>query len=189
MPLDGGEPRAVTQVEGGVAGFDYAPKADALFYAVDAVGARTRTTSRALRSKFDKLEYGHGTRKVTEVHRLDLQSWRTEKVIADKRYVREFAVTRDGKRVAMITAPDDTVIKSEGSSRVDVWDADTKQGRRSPTRAGGRRRASPWPWLESLAWNPGWGRSSRSARSSTPTRRRSSSVELKDDGKWTVRPG
>src|SRR5579885_270041 len=31
VPLDGGEPRPVTRVEGGLTGFDYAPKADAVF--------------------------------------------------------------------------------------------------------------------------------------------------------------
>ena len=46
-------------------------------------------------------------------------------MIAEKRYVREFAVTQDGKRIAMVTAIDDTVVKSEGESRVDVWDAET----------------------------------------------------------------
>ena len=70
------------------------PKADALFYSVDN-HATDNDEFTAVRSKF-KLEYGHGKRKVSEVYRLDLQSWRTEKVIADGRYIREFAVTQDG---------------------------------------------------------------------------------------------
>lgn len=151
VPLDGGEPRAVTRVEGGVAGYDYAPQADVLYYAVDATET-DQDAFTALRSKY-KQDYGHGTRKVSEVFRLDLQTWRAEKVIDDKRYVREFAVTRDGKRVGMITAPDDTVIRSEGDSRVDVWDADTKKV--AVADEGWRKTAaSPWPWLESLAWAP-----------------------------------
>src|SRR3954447_4235230 len=125
VAVDGGEPRAVTRVGGGVAEYDYAPQADVVFYAVDASATDTDEFT-SLRSKY-KVEYGHGTRKVSEVHRLDLQTWRDDKVIADQRYVREFAVTRDGKRVGMITAPDDTVITSEGRARVDVWDADSKK--------------------------------------------------------------
>src|SRR5688572_3260958 len=35
VPLDGGEPRALTRVAGGVAAFDYAPKAGTLFYSVN----------------------------------------------------------------------------------------------------------------------------------------------------------
>jgi dipeptidyl aminopeptidase/acylaminoacyl peptidase len=141
----------VTTVPGGIVSFDYAPQADGLFYQVDASATDTDEFTK-LRSKY-KLDYGHGTRKVSEVYRLDLQTWRSEKVIADGRYVREFAVTRDGKRVGMITAPDDTVIMSEGHSRVDVWDADTKKT--TPTDETWRKTAaSPWPWLESLAWCP-----------------------------------
>jgi dipeptidyl aminopeptidase/acylaminoacyl peptidase len=151
VPLDGGDPRAVTRVGGGVAEYDYAPQADALFYAVE-TSATDNDEFTSLRSKY-KVEYGHGSRKVSEVYRLDLQTWRTEKVIAENRYVREFAVTRDGKRVGMITAPDDTVVKSEGSSRADVWDADTKKVTVADE-SWRKTAASPWPWLESLAWSP-----------------------------------
>src|SRR5262249_27343037 len=66
---DGGEPRAVTNVAGGINDFDFAPKAGAVFYSVD-----TTTTDNddftPLRSKYPA-EYGHGSRKVSEIHRLD----------------------------------------------------------------------------------------------------------------------
>jgi acylaminoacyl-peptidase len=150
VPVQGGEAQAVTKVAGGVTGFDYAPKADVLFYSVDA-SATDKDEFTELRSKH-KAEYGHGTRKVSEVYRLDLQSWRWEKVIADGRYVREFAVTQDGKRVAMVTAIDDTVIRSEGESIVDIWEDGTVVT--PPTEAYRAKAASPHAWLESLAWNP-----------------------------------
>jgi dipeptidyl aminopeptidase/acylaminoacyl peptidase len=149
VPLDGGEPRAVTRVESGIVEYDYAPQADSLFYSVDA-SATDSDEFTHLRSKY-KAEYGHGTRKVSEEYRLDLQTWRSEKAIADNRYVREFAVTRDGKRVGMITAPDDRVLKSEGESRVDIWE----NGKvvTLPTDVYRAKAASPYAWLESLAWN------------------------------------
>jgi dipeptidyl aminopeptidase/acylaminoacyl peptidase len=150
VPLDGGSVQPVAKVEGGVAGFDYAPKADALFYSVDAT-ATDNDEFTALRNKH-KAEYGHGSRKVSEVYRLDLQSWRTKKIIADGRYIREFAVTQDGKRVAMISCIDDTVVKSEGESRVDIWE-DGKVVT-PPTDVYRAKAASPYAWLESLAWNP-----------------------------------
>jgi dipeptidyl aminopeptidase/acylaminoacyl peptidase len=53
----------------------------------------------------------------------------------------------------MITAPDDTVITSEGRSRVDVWDADSKKVTIADE-SWMKTAASPWPWLESLAWAP-----------------------------------
>jgi len=154
----GGDPRAVTKVEGGVSGFDYAPKVDALFYSVDS-SATDKDDFTDLRKKL-KAEYGHGTRKVSEIHRLDLQSWRSEKIVDEKRYVREFAVTQDGKRVAMITAPDDTVVASEGKARVDIWEAgepgaSATGGKVTTTDESWRKTAaSPYPWLESLAWSP-----------------------------------
>ena len=56
---------------------------------------------------------------MSEIHKLDLGTWRTEKVVDEERYIRSFAATRDGKKIAMVSAFDDTVVKSEGESRVD----------------------------------------------------------------------
>src|SRR5262245_17465468 len=95
VPAQGGEVQEVTKVVGGVTGFDYAPKADILFYSVDA-SATDKDDFTDLRSKH-KVEYGHGTRKVSEVYRLDLQSWREETVMAEVRYIRKVAVTKDSK--------------------------------------------------------------------------------------------
>jgi dipeptidyl aminopeptidase/acylaminoacyl peptidase len=151
VPLEGGEPTTVTKADGGVTGFDYAPKAGAVFYSAD-VSATDEDEFTKLRQKFDKPEYGHGKRKVTEVFRIE-KDGKPEKVIAEKRFVHELAASADGKRVAMITAPDDTVVTFEGRSRVDVWDADTKKV--TTTDEGWRKTAaSPWPWLESVAISP-----------------------------------
>ncbi|HET6574944.1 MAG TPA: S9 family peptidase [Fimbriiglobus sp.] len=155
VPLDGGEPQAVTRAEGGVSGFDYAPKANELFYAVDAT-ATDEDDFTKLRKAY-KAEYRNGTRTVSEVYRLDLDTWRAEMVVDEKKYVRELAVTADGHRLAMIVAADDTVVQSEGHSRVVVWES--KSGKVSPTDETWRETAgSPYPWLESLAWSPSGGR-------------------------------
>ena len=57
-------------------GFDYAPKADVLFYSTDS-STTDADDFTGLRSRY-KLDYGHGTRKTSEIHRLDLQTWRAE---------------------------------------------------------------------------------------------------------------
>ena len=146
----GSELTAVTKVAGGVIGYDYAPKVRTLFYSVDAETTDEDDFSK-LREKFNKVEYGHGKRKVSEVFRQPEGS-KAEKLIGEKRYIREFAVTQDGKRIAMISAFDDSVLKSEGESRVDVWE----DGKivTPPTDVYRKKAASPWAWLESLAWNP-----------------------------------
>ncbi len=153
VSVDGGDPVAVTKIGAGVIGYDYAAKADAVFYSVDAT-TTDEDEFAALRKKFDKPEYGFGKRTVSEVFRLDAKDEKAkpEQVIADKRYIREFAVTQDGKKVAMISAFDDTVLKSEGESRVDVWEAGKIVT--PPTEVYREKAASPHAWLENLAWNP-----------------------------------
>src|SRR5262249_8427175 len=137
--------------------FDYAPQAGAIFYSVDTTATDEDEFS-SLRSKY-AAEYGSGTRKVSEIHRVDTTTWREEKVVAEKRYVREFVVTRDGKRIAMISAIDDSVVKSEGESRVDIWEREpgaqaTGKVTTPPTDIYRAKAASPHAWLESLAWSP-----------------------------------
>jgi len=149
--LEGREPGAVTREAGGVTGFDYAAHADAVFFSKDRTQSDEDDFAK-LRAAYDKVEYGTGVRKVSELHRLNLRTWASEKIADEKRYMRAFAVTRDGQRVAMVTAIDDTVIKSEGESRVDVWEAGKVVT--PPTDAYRAKAASPHAWLENLAWSP-----------------------------------
>lgn len=133
-----------------VIAFDYAPKTDQVFYTYDAV-AKDKDDFSALRDKFPKIDYGHGKRTVSEMYMNNLDGV-PEKVFADNRYIREFAVTADAKRIAMVTALDDSVIRSEGESRVDVWEAGKITT--PPTDVYRAKAASPHAWLEGLAWNP-----------------------------------
>jgi dipeptidyl aminopeptidase/acylaminoacyl peptidase len=149
VPLDG-KPVAVTSEKEGVVAFDYAPKADTVFYTIDATTTDKDEFS-ALREKYAKIDYGHGKRAVSELYALKAEG-KPEKRIADGRYIREFAVTADGKKVAMVTALDDSVIRSEGESRVDVWEAGKITT--PPTEVYRAKAASPYAWLEGLAWNP-----------------------------------
>jgi hypothetical protein len=160
IDVAGGDPKAVTREAGGVSDYDYAGQAEVIYFSKDVDHIDEDEFSK-LRTKYCKVEYGHGKRKVSEIHKLDVNTWRSEKLIDEKRYVREFAVTRDGKRIVMVSAFDDSVVKSEGESRVDVWEA----GKPGASATGGKvvtpptdvyraKAASPWAWLESLAWSP-----------------------------------
>ena len=148
VPLEG-KPEAVTSAKGGVIGYDYAPKADAVFYTVDDT-VTDKDEFAELRQKFAKIDYGHGKRTVSKLFRIDPKA-APQEVLANNRYIREFAVTQDGKRVAMVSALDDTVIRSEGESRVDVWE-DGKVTT-PPTDVYRAKAASPHAWLEGLAWS------------------------------------
>jgi dipeptidyl aminopeptidase/acylaminoacyl peptidase len=151
IPIDGGEPQAITRIEGGVADFDYAPQANKLYYVVGDKATDDDPFSK-LRNKYSKPEYGHGKREVSVIHQIDCATWRSEKIIGEDLFIQSFRVSPNGKRLAMITAPDDTVITSEGRSRVRVWDTDTNKI--LPTDEEWRKKsASPYPWLDGLAIN------------------------------------
>ena len=149
------DPQAVTRVPGGVTGYDLAgqlsDKGLAIFYTVD-TETQDDDEFAKLRAKYAKNEYGHGVRKVSELHRLDLQTWVDEKLPTAKRYIREIAVSLGGKCVAMVTAFDDTVVKSEGESRVDIWEGGKTVT--PPTDVYRSKAASPYAWLEGLTWSP-----------------------------------
>lgn len=149
MSRQGGEPVPVTRVPGGVSGYDLADGGNWLFYSIEKTHHDDDEFAK-LRSKYPA-DYGHGLRKVSEIYKLDTRTWRREKIVDETRYVREFAVTNDGAKIAMITAFDDTVVKSEGESRVDIWE----DGKVStpPTDSYRAKAASPHAWLEDLTWN------------------------------------
>jgi dipeptidyl aminopeptidase/acylaminoacyl peptidase len=149
----GGQPSAVTRVEGGVDAFDLTADGRTLFYTVQA-NTTDRDAFTSLREKYTGLEYGHGSRRVSQLWKLDLRTERADKVLDARRYIREFTVTRDGKRIALITTPDDKVITFEGRSRIDILDTDSGEARTLPDRLWRADAPSPYAWLEALAWSP-----------------------------------
>jgi dipeptidyl aminopeptidase/acylaminoacyl peptidase len=151
IDLAGGEPSAVTRVEGGVGQFQLARDGRSLYYQTEHEGMTGDW--KELKRRFKDIDYGHGVEKFSRIWKLDLENWRTEKLIDDQRSIREFAVSPDGWRVAMITTPDDKVVSFEGQSRVDVFDAKTKKIATLPDKLWRKDAPSPYGWLEQLAWS------------------------------------
>jgi dipeptidyl aminopeptidase/acylaminoacyl peptidase len=151
VPVEGGEPVAVTRVEDGVQAFDLAPDGRALYYQTETEAIETPW--KKLREQFKGIEYGHGVHKFSQVWKLDLETWRAEKLLDDRRVIKEFKVSPDGRRLALITAPDETVVSFEGRSRVDVYDAQTGKTRSLPDKPWRADAPSPFGWLEMLAWS------------------------------------
>jgi acetyl esterase/lipase len=147
IDADGGEPKPITR-EADLADYDYAAESIFLNKEVDHTDDGPFAK---LRGQYGKVEYGHGKRKVSEIHRLDLATGFSEKLIDETRYVREFDVSDGGQRIAMISALDNTVLKSEGESRLDIWEGGEVVT--PPTEQYRADAHSPWAWLESLAWN------------------------------------
>jgi dipeptidyl aminopeptidase/acylaminoacyl peptidase len=146
-----GGPEAVTQIEGGIDAYELSRDGKSLYYLVHV--AKIEHDEFGLRSKYSALEYGHGQNRLGQIWKLDLESWRSEKLVEPGRNIREFAVAPNGKHIAMITTPDDKVVSFEGQSRVDVWDADTRKIRTMPGEEFRKKVPSPYAWLEHLAWS------------------------------------
>lgn len=149
--LGGGEPVAITRVPDGIADFRLAGDGKSLFYITH--GEAITGPFESLRKEFKHIQYGHGIEKHSQIWKLDLQSFRADKIVDDKRYIHEMAVTPDGKRLAMITAPDDKVISFEGKSRVDIYDFATKKITPLPDKVFRADAPSPYAWLDKLAWS------------------------------------
>jgi dipeptidyl aminopeptidase/acylaminoacyl peptidase len=147
---DGGTPFAVTRVKDGILDYELSHDGRSLYYTVaDEVVA---DDFKEMREKHDHLEYGHGVVEYTQIWKLDLASWKAEKLVDDNRVIKEFAASPDGARIAMITTPDNNLITNEGWSRVDIHDV--KTGAVTVMTEDGWRSGhpSPYGWVEGLAW-------------------------------------
>ncbi|MGM0577997.1 MAG: prolyl oligopeptidase family serine peptidase [Myxococcota bacterium] len=151
LPVGGGEPVPVTRVPDGVGRFALSDDGRALFYT--RAKEQVDDAWKDLREEFRSIEYGHGIVDTHEVWRLDLRTWREERVADTGRVVTDLAVSPDGQRVALITKPDETLLSGEGWSRVDVWDP--ASGEMEIVTAEGWRKDHPSPhgWLKGLAWS------------------------------------
>lgn len=148
---DGGEPQAVTREADGVGWFELSRDGNALYYIVteEAVAKEFKD----LKSKYKTLEYGHGVDNFSQLWKLDLHSWRGEKLIDDRRVIRSAAVSPSGSRIAMFTTPSEPLLVNEGWSRLDIWNAETKKITSPPDKLWRADAPSPYGWLEGLAWS------------------------------------
>lgn len=149
----GGQPEAVTRVTGGVGGFHLDQLGGRLYYLVHV--EKIQDDWSGLRQKFKHLHYGHGINRLGQVWELDLENWRTTKRIESGRFIHDFAVAPGGQRIALISAPDATVVSFEGRSRVDVWERASGKVSPLPDAAYRKQAPSPHGWLEGLAWSDG----------------------------------
>ncbi|MDF1813186.1 MAG: S9 family peptidase [Verrucomicrobiales bacterium] len=107
-----------------------------------------------LRKEFSKdVEYGHGIHKVSEIWKLDMNTWRSEKLVDESRYIRYFDVAPEGRKIAMITGPDQHLITHEGKSEVDIYDADSGEVSRLADQIWREEAESPYGWLENPTWS------------------------------------
>lgn len=152
IAADGGGLTPVTQVKDGIADYELAGDSSTILYTTHK--EHTIDDWAELRKEFkEDVEFGHGVHKVSELWKLDLTAWRAEKLVDAKRYIRYFAASPDGARVAMITDPDHLLITHEGQSEVEIFDVGSGE---ITTLAGQLWRdeaPSPYGWLENPCWS------------------------------------
>ncbi|MCH9002635.1 MAG: S9 family peptidase [Planctomycetes bacterium] len=142
---------AVTRVDDGINQFELSNDGRFLYYTVS--NEETEEAWEDLRNEFSDLEYGHGVTDFSQLWKLDLTSWRTEKLIDESRVINDFSVSPDQSRIAMLTTPDEELIHNEGWSRVDVYDAATEKVSVVTGEGWRSDHPSPYGWLEGLAWS------------------------------------
>ncbi len=145
---EGGEPMAVTRVKDGVGLFELSKDGRTLYYTTSEEDVEEEWGK--LRKEYKDLEYGHGVTKFSQIWKLDVVNWRAEKLVEEKRVIRDMAVSVDERRIAMVTTPDEELLTNEGWSRVDVYDARTKRVE-IVTQDGWRKdHPSPYGWIDSV---------------------------------------
>jgi dipeptidyl aminopeptidase/acylaminoacyl peptidase len=150
-PATGGEPVPVTRFKDGVDDSALSADGRTLYYVRSS--EETDDPWKEMKEKFDDLEYGKGVMNYSELWALDLETWRSEKLVDENRVIREFAVSRRGDRIAMITTPTEELITNEGLSRVDVWERGTEKVTGVPDHLWRAEAPSPYGWLNGLSWS------------------------------------
>jgi dipeptidyl aminopeptidase/acylaminoacyl peptidase len=149
---DGGSLTAVTREADGIDQYEISGDGRTLYYTrSNEMGDRDEFDD--LRAEFSTLEYGDGAQSTSVLKKLDLATWRLETIIDEDRMIREFAVSPDERRIAMLTTPDDVLITNEGWSRVDVWESATGEITSPPDTLYREQAPSPFGWLLGLAWS------------------------------------
>jgi dipeptidyl aminopeptidase/acylaminoacyl peptidase len=151
ISVDGGDAQAITRLKDDVSDFALSKDGRSLYYLL----SKEETTGewKDLIEKYSKLTYGKGVVNFTQIWRLDLTTWRAEKLVDDNRVISDFAVAPDGQRIAMITTEGEEGIWGEGFSRVDIWDAAKKTVSTLDDSLWRKAAPSPYGWLEGLAWS------------------------------------
>lgn len=152
IPVGEGEAKPLTDLAGGIRAFDFSPDQQIL-YAIGDTDAIDPTFAE-LRKQFSKLEYGTSGKKHSVLWRIERDTNKAEKLTDGSVYLHEMAASPDGKRIACITAPDDTVASFEGRSEVAVLDLATKKLTPVPKAPYRQEVGSKYGWLEKMAWCP-----------------------------------
>jgi len=151
LSIDGTQCVALTNAASDIKQFDITADGRSLYYTTSQqeVGGDWA----ALLKEYDAPEYGIGRGDTTQISKVDLQDWRVTPLKKLTKATSELAVSPDGKRLALITAPEDKVVSFEGKSNVDILDIATGTVKTLPDELWRQKAPSPYGRLNSLAWS------------------------------------
>ncbi|MCL2917060.1 alpha/beta hydrolase family protein [Shewanella litorisediminis] len=152
IPVTGGDAVPMTREAEGVSAFELAPNGASLYFLAHK-DTKDKDHWAAMRSSHSAPQYGHGKRDTNPLYRLDLVNFRQELLLDDDKVVWDFSVSPDGNQIARITTEDNELVYLEGWSQVEVFDTANKQNRVLEDKAWREQAASPYGWLEGLAWH------------------------------------
>ena len=144
----GGDVKKLSSVSDGIDLWDLSADGNVLVYTVSA--DQTDDEWKDLRDSYADLEYGHGVTTFSEVHSLDLKTWRTRKVFDGKKVIRSLDLSADGTLAVLTTTPDNELVHNEGWSCVEVLDV-ASGGLTMVTTDGWRSgHDSPFGWVDDV---------------------------------------
>jgi len=149
---DGTQLMAVTRLDSSILDWVLAADGNSLYYILDDE-TQIDDEWKSLRTTHDDVKYGHGTIDYSELWRLDLQNWKHEKVWDEDAVIRYFSPSPDGKRIALITTPDNRLFTNEGWSTIGIYDVGTKETTRLDDTLWRAEAPSPYGWVESPEWS------------------------------------
>jgi len=141
----------VTRLKDGIGAYELAADGNSIYYSVS--NEANDDEWAALRKSHASLKYGRGKRSTSQIWRLDLKSWRTEKLVDKKQHIHYFSVSPNQKQIAMVTASDDLLITNEGASQVDIFDLGTKKSSQLPDSLWRSEKENRHGWLEHPVWS------------------------------------
>ncbi|RLE25054.1 MAG: S9 family peptidase [Acidobacteria bacterium] len=145
----GGNPKKLTSVSDGIELWDLSADENVLVYTIST--DQTDDEWKDLRDTYSDLEYGHGVTSFSEVHSLDLKTWRTRTVFDGKKVIRSLDLSADGTLAALATTQDNELVHNEGWSSVEVLDIASGEITLVTTDGWRSSHDSPFGWIDGVA--------------------------------------
>jgi dipeptidyl aminopeptidase/acylaminoacyl peptidase len=149
---DGTQLMAVTRLASGVVDWVLAEDGNSIYYTLD---NETQLDDgwQSLRLEHADVNYGHGSVDYSEIWRVHLQSWKHERVWDEERVIQYFSPSPNGKKIAIITTPDNRLITNEGWSTIGIYDVVTKETMLLDDTLWRAEAPSPYGWVEFPQWS------------------------------------